>query len=63
MADELTITVGKGTPPARKIYEVLAESGLFKGGVQYNKGDQVELNIEAAANFLNNNDIKEVTNG
>lgn len=53
-------TVTPATLPL-KTYEVLAESGLFKNGKQYNKGEQIQLSEKTAANFLAINEIKEVT--
>jgi hypothetical protein len=67
MADEIrkvspdvTLTIGTGVPPPRKVYEVVSLAGLFKAGNQYAKGEQIELDVQCAANFLSNNDIKEV---
>lgn len=46
--------------PLKKEYEVVSKAGLFKNGKQYNTGDKVELNEQAAKNFLASGDIKEV---
>lgn len=60
MADDITLTLSSGVPPPRKIYEVTSEAGLFKAGKQHNKGERIELDIKAAANFIAAGDIKEV---
>lgn len=36
----------------RKPYKVLAETGLFKNGNQYNQGATIELDDKTAANFI-----------
>lgn len=37
--------------PARHEYTVTAESGLFKNGKQYDKGDTVQLDEQTASRF------------
>jgi hypothetical protein len=44
----------------RKPYKVIAESGLFKNGKQYGKGETIDLTEKTAANFLNNKDIEAI---
>jgi hypothetical protein len=44
----------------KKHYIVEAESGIFKNGKEYAKGTTVELNQQAAKNFIAAGDIKEV---
>lgn len=46
--------------PPRTPYRVIAESGIFKNGKQYDKGDTVELIEQAAADFLAAGDVEEV---
>jgi hypothetical protein len=44
--------------PELKEYEVTADSGLFKNGKQYMKGEKILLVEQAAKGFLDNNEIK-----
>lgn len=50
---------GDGAPVLRRPYRVLAESGLFKNGKQYDKGDEVQLDALTAAGFLRNGEIED----
>lgn len=42
----------------QKKYTVIAESGLFKRGKQFDKGDSIELDEATAASFLEAGDIE-----
>lgn len=57
---EDAIGINEPAPPPRKPYRVLAESGLFKNGTQYDQGSTVELTEQAAAAFIANGDVEEV---
>lgn len=46
-------------PEVRKTYVVVAETGLFKNGQTYKKGDKVELTEETAKSALAAGDVKE----
>lgn len=48
------------TEPERRQYEVAAESGIFKNGKTYKKGEKVELAIETAQTHIAAGDIKEI---
>ena len=44
-------------PPPTKEYEVVAETGIFKNGKLYKKGEKILLIEKAAANFLASRDV------
>ena len=46
--------------PVMKEYEVIAASGIFKNGKQYNKGEKILLTEKSAAGFLAAGDIKTI---
>lgn len=48
------------TVEQRKEYEVVADSGIFKNGKTYKKGEKVELAIETAQAQIDAGDIKEI---
>lgn len=41
-------------------YRVTAESGLFKNGKSYHKGDEIELERASALNFVAINEVEEI---
>jgi hypothetical protein len=47
-------------PPVMTEFEVTAETGLFKNGKQYSKGEKILLTEKAAANFLAAGEIKTI---
>jgi hypothetical protein len=62
LGDEIKSNDKAGTAeivqPEKKEYEVVAESGIFKNGRQYEKGEKIFLTEQAANNFLASGDIK-----
>jgi hypothetical protein len=47
-------------PPVLHEYEVICESGLFKKGKQYHKGEKILLPEKTAAAFVAAGDIKKL---
>ena len=46
--------------PVKKEYEVISESGLYKSGKHYTKGETILLIEKAAASFIAAGDIKTI---
>lgn len=44
--------------PERKTYTVISESGLYKNGVQVDKGQSIELDVKTASAFIEAGDIE-----
>lgn len=54
---QIAHTTGGGTPEYREV-EVVTDVGIFKGGVQYNKGDKAIISRQAAEAFAASGDVK-----
>jgi hypothetical protein len=50
-------------PNLRRPYRVLAEAGLFKNGVQYDQGSEIELDPRTGGNFVAAGDVEEIEEG
>lgn len=61
VVEEFTIKRVKNAPAVeRKMYRVTAETGIFKNGKAYNQGDEIELDINTAANFKELGEVEDV---
>lgn len=59
VSDQVEVQVSIAIGPARySKVKVTAESGIFKGGVQYNQGDEAVIKANAAKRFEANGDVE-----